>query len=320
MPEFQSHASAFWDERYRDETFIYGESPNEYLAAQRERFRPGMRALVPGDGEGRNGVWLAEQGLDVVTVDLSEAGVNKARKLAAKRGVRITAIQADLTQWAWPVAEFDVVAAIFLHLPPEIRQPIHRAMLAALRPGGLLVIEAYRPEQVQYREKYGSKGGPPGAEMMFTEAMLREDFAEAEEIELASGDVDLSEGTHHRGLGAVVHGVFRGEELETAERPRAAHAGATQLRIERQDAAVDERQGKREGDVATNDTTQNECSARRSFIRDHSCAFVADFLCSSLAFLATWRLGVHNEMRRDCLTPSAPATPPPSRRPARRRP
>jgi SAM-dependent methyltransferase len=209
MAEFQGHTSKFWDERYRDEQFVYGESPNEYLAAQRERFRPGMRALVPGDGEGRNGVWLAEQGLDVVTVDLSEAGVHKARRLAAKRGVAIHAIQADLATWAWPVGEFDVVAAIFLHLPPDLRALVHRNMLRSLRPGGLLVIEAYRPEQVQYRQTHGSRGGPPGAEMMFTEAMLREDFAHGEVVELASGDVDLKEGANHFGLGAVVHGVFR---------------------------------------------------------------------------------------------------------------
>jgi protein-L-isoaspartate O-methyltransferase len=208
MPDF-SHTSAFWDQRYGDSNFIYGEEPNAYLFSQRERFRPGMRALVPGDGEGRNGVWLASLGLDVVTVDLSEAGVEKAKKLAEKRGVRISATQADLTQWNWPIGEFDVVAAIFLHLPPDIRQPIHRKILAAIRPGGLLIIEAFRPEQVSYREKYKSKGGPPGAEMMFSEAMFREDFADAEEIELASGEIDLSEGTHHRGLGAVVHGVFR---------------------------------------------------------------------------------------------------------------
>jgi len=209
MAEFHGHTSAFWDERYRDEAFVYGETPNEYLAAQRGRLRAGMRALVPGDGEGRNGVWLAEQGLDVVTVDLSEAGVNKARRLADKRGAHIDAIRADLATWAWPVGEFDVLAAIFLHLPPEIRQPIHRNMLAALRPGGLLVIEAYRPEHVQYREKYGSKGGPPQVEMLFSEAMLREDFAGAEVVELESADIELKEGSNHLGLGAVVHGVFR---------------------------------------------------------------------------------------------------------------
>jgi SAM-dependent methyltransferase len=224
MPEFQSHSAGFWDERYRDKAFIYGEAPNAYLAAQSGRFRPGMRALVPGDGEGRNGVWLAEQGLDVVTVDLSEAGVDKARRLAAKRGVRIDALQADLTQWAWPVAEFDVVAAIFLHLPAEERRPMHHAMLRALRPGGLLVIEAYRPEQVHYRNTYGSKGGPPGEEMMFTEAMLREDFAEADVIDLGSGDVELTEGSHHRGLGAVVHGVFRAVTTTSSKASGAARA------------------------------------------------------------------------------------------------
>jgi SAM-dependent methyltransferase len=212
MAEFQGHTSEFWDERYRDEAFVYGEAPSGYLAAQRGRFRPGMRALVPGDGEGRNGVWLAEQGLDVVTVDLSAAGVEKAKRLAAKRGVRIDAIQADLATWAWPTEAFDVVAAIFLHLPPDLRRLVHRNMLAALRPGGLLVIEAYRPEQVQYRQTHGSRGGPPAAEMMFSEAMLREDFAGAEVIELESGEVDLKEGANHFGLGAVVHGVFRRRE------------------------------------------------------------------------------------------------------------
>jgi SAM-dependent methyltransferase len=209
MAEFQGHSSAFWDERYRDEAFVYGEAPNEYLAAQRGRFQLGTTALVPGDGEGRNGVWLAEQGLNVVTVDLSNAGVEKARRLAAKRGVQINAIQADLATWAWPLGAFDVVAAIFLHLPPDLRRPVHRNMLRALRPGGLLIIEAYRPEQVHYRETHGSRGGPPAAEMMFTEAMLREDFAGAAVVELASGDVDLKEGSNHFGLGAVVHGVFR---------------------------------------------------------------------------------------------------------------
>jgi SAM-dependent methyltransferase len=225
MPDFQGHTSAFWDEQYRNEAFVYGEAPNEYLAAQRDRFRPGMRALVPGDGEGRNGVWLAEQGLDVVTLDLSEAGVKKARKLAAKRGARITAIHADLTQSAWPVGEFDVVAAIFLHLPPEIRRPMHRNMLAALRPGGLLVIEAYRPEQIHYREKYDSKGGPPQVEMLFTEAMLREDLASAEVVELESVDVELTEGTNHLGRGAVVRGVFRVMTEPCRVAGRATHAG-----------------------------------------------------------------------------------------------
>ena len=209
MTDFEAHTPTFWDKRYSGDAFVYGDAPNEYLAAQRYRLRPGMKALVPGDGEGRNGVWLAEQGLDVVTVDLSELGVGKARRLAARRGVSLTAIQADLTNWNWPVSVFDLVASIFLHVPPAARRQIHPAMLEALRPGGLLVIEAFRPEQLRYRETHGSSGGPPMEEMLFSEAMLREDFAEADVLELESAEIDLGEGGAHSGLSAVVRGVFR---------------------------------------------------------------------------------------------------------------
>lgn len=212
MADFTAHTTSFWDDRYGTDGFVYGEAPNDYLAAQRHRLRPGMKALVPGDGEGRNGVWLAEQGLDVMTIDLSELGVRKAHQLAARRNVSITAVQADLTRWTWPTAQFDVVAAIFLHLPPTVRPQIHRAMLAALRPGGVIVIEAFRPAQLHYREAYGSSGGPPMEEMLFSEAMLRDDFDGAEVLELTSAEADMDEGNAHRGLSAVVRGVFRRNE------------------------------------------------------------------------------------------------------------
>ena len=208
MTDFNDHSSSFWDARYADEAYAYGEAPNAYLAAQHARFRPGMRAFVPGDGEGRNGVWLAEQGLDVVSLDLSEAGLRKAERLAAKRGVRIATVRADLTRWTWPVAEFDVVAAIYLHFAPEVRRRMHRAMLDALRPGGLLVVEAFRPEQLAYREAYGS-GGPPVEAMLYDAATLRDDFAEAVVLDLESAEVKLGEGAYHNGLAAVVRGVFR---------------------------------------------------------------------------------------------------------------
>jgi cyclopropane fatty-acyl-phospholipid synthase-like methyltransferase len=218
MSDFGGHTRDFWNERYSAEAFAYGEAPNEYLVSQQDRFHPGMRALVPGDGEGRNGVWLAEQGLDVVTVDLSDVGHEKANRLAARRNVSITTVHADLTTWTWPVAEFDVVVSIFLHLPSSIRPRLHRAMLYALRPGGLLVIEAFRPEQLAYKEKYGSSGGPPVEDMLFTAEMLREDFSGADVVELATVDVDMGENGPHSGLTAVVRGVFRRPD------ERAAHS------------------------------------------------------------------------------------------------
>lgn len=209
MSDFKVHNPTFWDERYSGDEFVYGEGPDVYLASQRGRLHSGMKALVPGDGEGRNGVWLAEQGLEVITVDLSELGTRKANQLADRRGVSITTVQADLSSWSWPVSQFDIVASIFLHLPPTVRQQLHRAMLSSLRPGGLLVIEAFRPEQLRYRKTYGSSGGPPMEEMLFSETMLRDDFIEAEVIELESLEIDMGKEGAHSGLSAVIRGVFQ---------------------------------------------------------------------------------------------------------------
>ena len=127
-----------------------------------------MRALVPGDGEGRNGVWLAEQGLIVDTLDLSAAGVAKARALAAACGVEINALQADALTWDWPEAHYDLVALIYLHLVAEDRRRLHAKALAALKPGGLIVLEAFRPEQIE-RQKQGVRGGPHDVELLYSE-------------------------------------------------------------------------------------------------------------------------------------------------------
>ena len=144
--------AAFWDERYKGEDFAFGTSPNEFLVSQAQHLKPGLRALVPGDGEGRNGVWLAEQGLIVDTVDVSPLGVAKARKLAQGRGVEINATLADLLTWAWPRDAYDIVAALYIHFFDSDRPRIHRAMLDALKPGGILILEAFRPEQLELQK------------------------------------------------------------------------------------------------------------------------------------------------------------------------
>ena len=137
MSESSADRAAMWDERYAGADFAYGETANAYLKSQRARLSPGMRALVPGDGEGRNGVWLAEQGLIVDTLDLSAHGVAKARRLAAARGVALNAVQADALRWDWPREAYDVVALIFLHLAADERRALHAKVLGALKPGGL---------------------------------------------------------------------------------------------------------------------------------------------------------------------------------------
>lgn len=196
--------SEFWDQRYAEPGYAYGTEPNAFLASQRHRLKPGMRALAVADGEGRNGVWLATQGLEVLSVDASAVGLAKARALARRRGVRIRTEQADLTRWDWPQAAFDVVAAIFIHFMPEHRTRMHRAMLAALAPGGLLILEAFTPRQLEYRS-----GGPPLREMLYTADMLRADFASAEILLLEETLTELHEGAYHRGTAAVVRLIAR---------------------------------------------------------------------------------------------------------------
>jgi cyclopropane fatty-acyl-phospholipid synthase-like methyltransferase len=195
--------SQFWDQRYAEPGFSFGDAPNVFLAAQGHRLRPGMTALVPGDGEGRNGVWVAGQGLQVVTVDASIKGVEKARALAAARNVSIDAQQADLTVWDWPVAAFDLVVSIYLHFPEAVRRGVHQRIAAALKPGGLLMLEGYTPRQAVHRAN-GSVGGPPDIAMLFEPDALRRDFAGLEILELAEAEVDLAEGKRHMGRSAVV--------------------------------------------------------------------------------------------------------------------
>jgi SAM-dependent methyltransferase len=193
-----------WDERFSQEKPVYGERPNAFLAAQSSRFQPDAKLLVPGDGYGRNGIWLARQGLDVHTVDWSAVGIERARQTAQAAGVRMLIEQGDLSTWRWPLAQFDGVFAIFLHLAPEVRAPIHAAMLRAVKPGGLVVLEAFSPAQLKH-----TSGGPKQVELLYTVEMLREDFAGAEVVLLEEKETEIQEGHMHNGPAAVVQGIFR---------------------------------------------------------------------------------------------------------------
>jgi SAM-dependent methyltransferase len=198
--------SEFWDRRYAEPGYAYGTAPNAFLAGQRAWLRPGMRALAVADGEGRNGVWLAEQGLEVLAVDASAVGLEKAQALARERGVTLRTVCADLTAWDWPSEEFDLVASIFAHFPPGVRAGLHAQMLRALRPGGALILEAFAPAQLAYRS-----GGPSAPEMLYDAPLLRADFAvPGSEIVLLEETVtELDEGPYHRGPAAVVRLVVR---------------------------------------------------------------------------------------------------------------
>jgi len=199
----------FWNVRYAEPGFAYGTGPNAFLATQRRYLKPGMKAFAVADGEGRNGVWLAQQGLDVLSVDASEVGLRKTHELAADRGVTIHTERVDLTTWSWPAGAFDIVAAIYVHFPPGVRARMHQHMLHALKPGGVLILEAFTPAQLRYQS-----GGPPVLEMLYAADMLRRDFDGGEVMLLEEAIVELAEGKYHRGTAAVVRLVLRRPEMD----------------------------------------------------------------------------------------------------------
>ncbi len=192
--------ASMWDERYAGDGYLFGTEPNAFLVSQQSLLQPGMSCLAVADGEGRNGVWLAQQGLQVLSVEASGVALDKARKLAARRSVQIDFEQADIENWQWGVNRFDVVAAIFIQFaPPPLRAQMFDNVKRCLKPGGLLLLQGYTPRQLEYRT-----GGPPVAENMYTEALLQESFADMEWLHFAEHDAVIREGAGHHGMSALI--------------------------------------------------------------------------------------------------------------------
>lgn len=195
----------FWDQNFSADGFKYGTAPNAFLAWQAPRLPPGSTVLVPGDGEGRNGVWLAQQAHRVTSMDGSEVGLAKVRALAAERRVPIETVHGDLADWAPAPGGFDAVVLIYVHLPIGIRAAAHRRLAGGLRPGGLLLLEAFHPNQLAL-----ASGGPKEASMLYTPELLRQDFEGLlEEVMAWQGEVTLDEGPGHQGRAHVTRWVGR---------------------------------------------------------------------------------------------------------------
>ncbi len=198
---------AMWTARYRDagEEYVFGTAPNGFLARHAGLFEQGRSALSVADGEGRNSVWLAEQGLRVTATEISLVALEKARKLAAGRHVAVDFVLADALRWAYPESAFDFVVAIFVQFAtPEERAVLFDGMKKALRPGGLLVLQGYTPKQLEYRT-----GGPSALSHLYTPDMLREAFADLHMLHLEEYEDVLDEGLGHRGRSALVGMIAR---------------------------------------------------------------------------------------------------------------
>jgi SAM-dependent methyltransferase len=196
-------ASQLWDERYSAAEFVYGTEPNEFLASVANQIPRGP-VLMLGDGEGRNGVFLAGLGYEVVAVDQSAVGLAKAQRLAEERGVPLQTRQADLRDFDIELSAWAGIVSIFCHLPPEIRVPVHAAVVGGLRPGGVFVLEAYTPSQLGR-----GTGGPPCAEMLLSLDDLQRETAGLEFLHAAELERVVREGQYHTGPASVVQVVAR---------------------------------------------------------------------------------------------------------------
>lgn len=195
-----SQAAQTWDQRFSQPDFLFGTEPNTYLERHRSLFSSGKKALAVADGEGRNSVWLAKQGVEVDAFDISAVGVAKARQLAQRASVVVNFSVSDCDSWAWQPQAYDYVLAIFIQFAdPAMRQRLFANMLKTLKPGGYLILQGYTPKQLTY-----NTGGPGLLENLYTEELLKSAFAELEIMDLKVYEAVLAEGKQHSGMSALV--------------------------------------------------------------------------------------------------------------------
>ncbi len=187
-----------WDQRYSADEYVFGKSPNGFLAENVEKI-PRGRVLCLAEGECRNAVFLAQQGHQVTAVDSSAVGLEKGRRLAQERGVQIETICADLTDFRLDSGEWEGIVAFFAHLPPPVRARIHREAVQQLAPGGAFVLEAYTPEQLQL-----GTGGPPNAAIMMELPALQSELQGLDFVIAQETRREIHEGKFHNGMSAVV--------------------------------------------------------------------------------------------------------------------
>lgn len=194
-----------WDMRYANKSYLFGKEPSHFLTERIEYFHSGQVALMVADGEGRNGVYLAQQGVRVHSVDGSTVALRKARKLAVEADVQLVFEQADVTDWTWYEDSYDHVVGIMIQFAdPNTRAQLFNDMKSAVKPGGYLMLHGYRPEQVEL-----GTGGPPDPDHMYTETMLRDSFSDFEIIELTEEDRLVEDGVAHNGQSALINLVAR---------------------------------------------------------------------------------------------------------------
>jgi len=196
-----SDATQFWNQRFNQEEFIFGKEPNEYLALQtRNYLKPNAKVLCIADGEGRNGVWLAKQGMQVVGFDTSDIALKKAKQFARDNQVEVEYSFSDTDGFTWHEIAYDAVIGIFIQFAdPQMRERIFQQTHKALKPGGIFILQGYTPKQLEYKT-----GGPSLIEHLYTEEMIRDLAKEFQILDLCCYEKELNEGARHAGMSALL--------------------------------------------------------------------------------------------------------------------
>ncbi|WP_251366790.1 bifunctional 2-polyprenyl-6-hydroxyphenol methylase/3-demethylubiquinol 3-O-methyltransferase UbiG [Polynucleobacter sp. MWH-Svant-W18] len=199
-------ATQFWNERFDKDEFIFGKEPNEYLVETAARYlKKNDRVLCIADGEGRNGVWLAKQGMQVVGFDASDIALVKAKQFAKDNQVEVEYLFSDTDSFDWQANAYDAVAAIFIQFAdPAMRERIFQNVYQTLKPGGIFILQGYTPKQLDYKT-----GGPSAIEHLYTEESIRGLVKNFEVLELVSYEKVLNEGARHSGMSALLGLVAR---------------------------------------------------------------------------------------------------------------
>ena len=199
-------ATQFWNERFDKEEFIFGKEPNEYLVEKAKQYlKPKNKVLCIADGEGRNGVWLAKQGMQVVGFDASDIALAKAKQFAKDNQVEVEYSFSDTDGFAWHQNTYDAVIGIFIQFAdPAMRARIFQQAYKATKPGGLFILQGYTPKQLEYKT-----GGPSLIEHLYTEELIRDLAKDFQILELVSYEKELSEGPRHTGKSALLGLVAR---------------------------------------------------------------------------------------------------------------
>ncbi|MDC6367395.1 MULTISPECIES: class I SAM-dependent methyltransferase [Flavobacteriaceae] len=197
-----------WNDRYSESAYAYGVEPNEYLKIQLDQLKTG-NILFGAEGEGRNAIYAATQGWTVSAFDISVEGKNKALQLAKNNAVQIDYQIGQLPELGYKNEQFDAIALIYAHFPPEIKSQYHTLLHQYLRIGGTVIFEAFGKNHLEYRQKNEKIGGPKDVDSLFSVEELKADFPNYDILELVETEVELQEGLYHNGKGSVVRFVGR---------------------------------------------------------------------------------------------------------------